>query len=202
MRAKQVGQLILTVAAICTVSTLSAYPVNAQSQTEEQERLHGSLFYQCRERIEEKEDGGYISREEALHLGSDLADLQKRDLKYTYQRYRSSGNREDFYQHDPALVSQAQSIINHLNQQTIVNEEWKRSARDRMMGIMHPGDKPWPPRDDDGKIIAGPRQFGTAEQMGWPMWGWSKEERARYVAGGHVRITSRRGNIAFGVIEN
>ena len=39
----------------------------------------------------------------------------------------------------------------------------------------------WTPRDASGNIIMGPRTSGTAEQMGWPLYGWSSEDRRKYV---------------------
>src|SRR5271156_3376380 len=176
MSGRAVGQLLLSVAAICMVSVLNPLPLNAQPQAGEQEKLHGSLFYQCRKKIEEKEAAGCISQREALKLSSDLAGLQTGDSKYTNERYKSSGNREYLYMHDPALVSQAQSIIDRLNLQTTINEQWKSEAKERSWGITRPGQLPWPPRDEGGQIISGPRRGGTAEQMGWPMYGWSEED--------------------------
>ncbi len=199
MRGMQLGLFFLT--ATCTALGLNAVPLDAKAQAINDEQKNGSLFYQCRKKIEEKESAGCISHSEALKLSSDLFELQKRDFQYIGEHYRASHNRDDYYRHDQSMVSQAQAIMNSLDLQTSVNEQWKGAARDRSQGVSRLGQKPWPPRDQDGQIIFGPKRGGTAEQVGWPMYGWSGLERSKYFSGGKVRITSKSGNFVFGALD-
>jgi hypothetical protein len=50
--------------------------------------------------------------------------------------------------------------------------------------IQPPVQRPWPPVDASGRVMMGPKKNGTTEQVGWPMYGWSKADKERYMSYG------------------
>ncbi len=133
-------------------------------------------FEQCEDRIRQAHNDNAISYAEQQTLLATVHELKARDDRFLAEHYPpiSGGVRERKFAHDPAVMKEIQAI------------NAKVGFRPRLQVIPPAPAAPvaqraWPPRDASGKIIMGPRKSGTAEQMGWPLYGWTNESRMSYM---------------------
>jgi hypothetical protein len=133
-------------------------------------------FDQCEERIRHAHKDNVISYTEQQNLLTNVQELRARDNEYVAQHNPpiSIGVRERTFKHDPSVLQEIQSIDSKLGFRT-------RPRPVPVAPVVNAIQRAWPPRDAVGKIIYGPRRFGTAEQMGQPLYGWSNEDRIKYI---------------------
>jgi hypothetical protein len=133
-------------------------------------------FDQCENSIRQAHKDNVISYAEQQNLLATVHELKARDDRFLAEHNPpiSGGVRERMYVHDPSVMKEIQAINARVGFRPML-----QVTPSALPG--HVVLRAWPPRDASGNIIMGPRTSGTAEQMGWPLYGWSSEDRRKYV---------------------
>jgi len=124
-------------------------------------------FDECYETIGRARAEGQITDAKADSLRNELQKLRKQDDLYT----RPVQTPEYSMWHDQ-IVHRVKAMIVELSKKAEQDHQTPTNPNEQTAS--------WPPRDASGRIIYGPQRSGTREQIGWPLYGWSREDHLRW----------------------
>jgi hypothetical protein len=138
-------------------------------------QTNAAPFSQCYEQIARAETEGRITKDKATSLRNELRNMQDRDAQLT----RPGGHvREDSLWHGQ-IIDRVTAMIAELSQEPAGSPPANLARIDHPAAVSQ-SSATWPPRDAAGRIILGPQRGGTREQIGWPLYGWSREDYRRW----------------------
>jgi hypothetical protein len=145
-------------------------PAHAQLQDISSESANIALLNSISQRIQRAEAHGRLSISQAAELREQLKPIRVGQLGISDLRRHAKLTPEG----SERLRAKEEGFAKELQHLSSLVPDSSEATK--------PEQKTWPPRDSSGRIIMGPRRGGTREQIGWPLYGWTQEDRMKWEA--------------------